>query len=134
MSVTTERLPIPLPASARGSQRAPALLLIAVLWLVSGCAEEPLPERKLSRDDCLQDLRMDALDEALKRCERVVAAFPKDPVPLNERFLIHTLRGDTNKACQDIASASKLAAAIPAAKLDPLLRNDLRVRSQSCRD
>jgi hypothetical protein len=108
--------------------------LITLLWLVSACAEEPLPQRRLSRDDCLQDLRMDALDEALKRCDRVVAAFPQDPVPLNERFLIHTLRGETNKACQDIASASKLAAAIPQAKLDPLLRSDLRVRSESCRD
>ncbi len=77
---------------------------------------------------------MDALDEALRRCDRVVAAFPREPQPLNERFLIHTLRGDTDKACRDIAAAVKLAAAVPAGRLDPLLSNDLRLRSASCRD
>jgi hypothetical protein len=77
---------------------------------------------------------METLDEALRRCDRVVAAFPRDPQPLNERFLIHTLRGDTDKACRDIAAAAKLAARLPAEQLDPLLRNDLRLRSASCRD
>ncbi len=77
---------------------------------------------------------METLDEALRRCDRVVSAFPGEPQPLNERFLIHTLRGDTDKACRDIAAAVKLAARLPAAQLDPLLRNDLRLRSDSCRD
>lgn len=120
MSATTERC-------------GPALALLAILVL-SACAEEPLPERRISRDDCLLEMRMDGLDEALRRCDRVVAAYPKDPVPLNERFLIHTLRGDPQKACRDIEAASKLVAATPAEKLDPLLRNDLRLRSESCRD
>lgn len=77
---------------------------------------------------------MDALEVALRRCDRVVAAFPQEPQPLNERFLIHTLRGDTDKACRDIAAAVKLAAALPPGRLDPLLSNDLRLRSASCRD
>jgi hypothetical protein len=105
-----------------------------MLLVLAGCAEEPLPERRLSHEDCLQEVRMDALDQALKRCDRVVAAFPKDPVPLNERFLIHTLRGDTQKACQDITAATKLIATLPAGTLDPLLRNDLKLRSESCRN
>ncbi len=109
----------------------PALLALLVL---AGCAEEPLPERRLSRDDCLKEVSMDSLDEALRRCDQVVAAFPQDPQPLNERFLIHSLRGDTDKACSDIAAAVKLAAPLPAERLDPLLRNDLRLRSASCRD
>ena len=105
-----------------------------MIWLAAGCTEEPLPERKLSKDDCLQEVRLDALDQALKRCDQVVAAFPNDPAPLNERFLIHTLRGEPQKACRDITAATKLARAIPADKIDPLLRNDLRLRSKSCRD
>lgn len=121
MSATTERC-------------GTALSLLAILMIVSACAEEPLPERRIARDDCLLEMRMDRLDEALRRCDRVVAAYPKDPVPLNERFLIHTLRGDPQRACRDIETAAKLAAAIPPEKLDPLLRNDLRLRSASCRD
>jgi hypothetical protein len=108
-------------------------VLLAVL-LLAGCAEEPLPERRLSQDDCLKEVSMETLDEALRRCDRVVAAFPREPQPLNERFLIHTLRGDTDKACRDIAAAVNLAARLPAGRLDPLLRNDLRLRSASCRD
>ncbi len=77
---------------------------------------------------------MDALEEALRRCDSVVAAFPKDPAPLNERFLIHSLRGEPQKACRDVAAATKLAATMAADQLDPLLRNDLRLRSESCRD
>ncbi len=76
---------------------------------------------------------MEAIDDALRRCDRVVAAFPRDPQPLNERFLLHSLRGDGDKACRDIAAASKLAAALPAERVDPLLRNDLRLRAASCR-
>lgn len=98
-----------------------------------GCAEEPLPQRRLSHDDCLREVRIEAIDDALRRCDRVVAAFPRDPQPLNERFLLHSLRGDGDKACRDIAAASKLAAALPAERLDPLLRNDLRLRAASCR-
>ena len=104
------------------------------LSLIGGCAEEPLPQRRISPGDCLRDLRMDQLDQSLQRCDRVVAAFPRDPQPLNERFLIHTLRGDTVKACQDVAAAAKLVAARPGESLDPLLRNDLRLRIASCRD
>ena len=77
---------------------------------------------------------MDQLDPSLQRCDRVVARFPRDPQPLNDRFLIHTLRGDSVKACQDIAAAAKLVAARPNASIDPLLRNDLRRRLASCRD
>jgi uncharacterized protein YceH (UPF0502 family) len=110
------------------------LALIALLTLLSGCAEEPLPQRRLTRDDCLREVRLDHLEEALRRCDQVVAAFPRDPGPRNERFLIHTLRGDNDKACRDIAAAVKLAADVPAERLDPLLRNDLRLRAASCRE
>ncbi|MFM7360734.1 MAG: hypothetical protein ACKO25_02705 [Cyanobium sp.] len=133
MSATTEWINFG-SLFTHGRQRASVPLALLALLCLSACAEEPLPQRKLSRDDCLLELRLDALKEALRRCDRVVAAFPKDPAPLNERFLIHSLRGEPQKACRDIAAATKLAATIPAEKLDPLLRNDLRLRSESCRD
>jgi hypothetical protein len=107
------------------------LLLIATA--LAGCAEEPLPQRRLSHDDCLREVRMEAIEEALRRCDQVVAAFPRDPQPLNERFLLHSLRGDVDKACRDIAAATRLAARLPADRLDPLLRSDLRLRAASCR-
>ena len=108
--------------------------MLLLLALIGGCAEEPLPQRRISSDDCLRGLRMADLDQSLRRCDQVVAAFPRDPQPLNERFLIHTLRGDTDKACQDIKAAGKRASRLTSERLDPVLRNDLRLRSESCRD
>jgi hypothetical protein len=109
----------------------PATVLLLALVL-GGCAEEPLPQRPITREDCLQTVKLEELPLALARCNRVVAAFPKDPGPLNERFLLHTLAGDTAAACRDIAQATGLAARLPTPKLDPLLREDLKVRQASC--
>lgn len=123
MSVTTER------ARLHPAARPLELLLIVLL---GGCAEEPLPQRPITREDCLQAVKLEELPDALRRCDRVVAAFPKDPGPLNERFLLHTLAGNTAAACRDIARATDLAAAVPRDKLDPILRQDLEVRRSSC--
>jgi hypothetical protein len=79
-------------------------------------------------------VKLEDLPGALARCDKVVAAFPKDPGPLNERFLLHTLAGDTVAACRDIAKATALAARIPRDKLDPILLQDLEIRQKSCRD
>ena len=108
----------------------PAGLLLA--GLLVGCAEEPLPQRRLNANDCLLEVRLDRLPQALKRCNAVVAAFPKDPLPLNERYLLHTLANDEAAACRDMARASALARAIPPARLDPLLRADLQRRQADC--
>jgi hypothetical protein len=105
---------------------------VLVGLLLGGCAEEPLPQRPIGRDDCLQALKLEDLAGALKSCNKVVAAFPKDPGPLNERFVLHTLAGDTAAACRDITQASALARALPKGKLDPILRQDLEVRQRSC--
>ncbi len=102
--------------------------------MVGGCAEEPLPQRPITREDCLEAVKLEEIPAALDRCNRVVAAFPKDPGPLNERFLLHTLAGNTAAACRDIAQATALAARLPKAKLDPLLMEDLNVRQASCSD
>lgn len=108
--------------------------LLLLLPLLTGCGEEPLPQRKVTREDCLQEVKLERLKEALTRCDQVVALFPADPSPLNDRFLLHTLSGNEEAACRDITRAVELARKVPAAKLDPLLSNDLRLRQASCRD
>ena len=97
-----------------------------------GCAEEPLPRPKISREDCLRGLEMKDLKGAIDRCDAVVAAFPKDPFPLNERFLLHTLNQDPKAACRDIVRANALAKAPVAPATDAILRQDLKLRLASC--
>ena len=106
--------------------------LSLALLLLAGCAEEPLPQRRLTVDDCLRDVRMDDIDDAKRRCDRVVAAFPRNPQPLNERFLLHTLDGDDEAACRDIAAAVKLAQSLPAGRVDPMLAQELKMRRAAC--
>jgi hypothetical protein len=122
----------PCPRRRSGQVRLAGLLCL--LGLLGSCAEEPLPQRKLTQDDCLREVKLDRLKEAIERCDRVVAAYPKAPEPLNERFLLHSLAGDNASACRDIARAASLADQLPAARVDPLLRNDLTLRQASCRD
>jgi len=105
---------------------------VLLAGLLTACAEEPLPRQQLSRDDCLIAVKLDQLNEALARCDRVVAAFPQDPLPLNERFLLRTLAEDDKAACRDIAQAVVLARRVPPAKLDVLLREDLDRRQADC--
>jgi hypothetical protein len=88
----------------------------------------------MTRDDCLRDVKLEALAKAIHRCNRVVAAFPRDPVPLNDRFLLHSLAGNNPAACRDMAQAVKLAGRLPPQRLDAILRQDLAQRQASCRD
>lgn len=125
-------------ARAQGARRArpfPALaplLAILVASLLTACAEEPLPQRRISRDDCLSEVKLDQLREAIARCDKVVAAFPKDPLPLNERYLLHTLAEDDRAACRDIVKAAALARRLPPERLDAMLRSDLKRRLADC--
>jgi hypothetical protein len=106
--------------------------LLVVALVCSSCAEAPLPKQATRRDDCLRELSLANLRERLRACDAVVAAFPKDPAPLNDRYLLHSLAGDDRAACADLRRAVELAAAIPADALDGQLRSDLRVRAQLC--
>ena len=115
--------------------RLRSLIAILGIWVLLGaCAEEPLPQRNLSVDDCLTNVKLDQLDEAIQRCDRVVAAFPGQPQPLNERFLLHWLKGDETAACRDIRKAAALARNLPPARLDRQLRRDLELRLASCNE
>ena len=111
---------------------SPIVLALALAGLLTGCAEEPLPQRRISTDDCLSEVRMEKLKEALESCNKVVAAYPNDPLPLNERYVLHTLAEDDKAACRDLAKALTLATRIPAGRLDPILRHDLQIRRADC--
>jgi hypothetical protein len=120
-------------ATRRSSGLIRGLLVTALIIPAAGCVEEPLPQRKLTRNDCLREVKVDRIKEAIKRCDAVVAAFPGDPIPLNERFVLHSLNGDHDSACKDIARAAALARDIPPEKLDSLLQEDLKLRLASCK-
>ena len=108
--------------------------LAGLLLLASSCAEEPLPQRQVRSDDCLQTVQLDQLTEQIRSCDAVVAAFPSNPGPLNDRYLLHSLAGNEAAACADINRAAALARSKPPASLDPQLRTDLNLRQQLCRE
>ncbi len=108
--------------------------LAGLLLLAGGCAEEPLPQRQVRSDDCLQTVQLDQLTEQIGRCDAVVAAFPTNPSPLNDRYLLHSLAGNEAAACADSKRAAALARSKPTASLDPQLRTDLNLRQQLCRE
>ncbi len=120
----------PLPPPVRPRLAA----LLVPLLLLAGCAEEPLPKRELTVSDCLLEVDLDRLPKAIKRCNRIVEAFPEEAGPLNDRYVLHSLAGDDAAACRDIAAAAALARRRPADSLDPLLRRDLELRQAACRD
>lgn len=57
---------------------------------------------------------MDRLDEAIRRCDAVVAAHPRHPQPRNERALLLSLAGRNQLACRDSQAAAALLARAPA--------------------
>ena len=113
-------------------RHASTLLLLAGSLLLTSCAEADLPERSLQRDDCLREVRLDQLPAALVRCNKVVEAFPGDPLPRNERSVLLALSGDDPAACREIAAAVKLAQQAKPGTVDPMLRSELAIRQRSC--
>ena len=105
-------------------------------FLLVGCSEEPLPEAPMRSDDCLRDIKLDQLGEQLKRCDRVVAAFPSNPAPLNDRYLLRSLigPGQERAACADIHRATAIAQKAKPDSLDPQLRTDLKLRLALCQE
>ena len=108
--------------------------LAGLLLLAGCCAEAPLPQRQVRSDDCLQTVQLDQLAEQIRRCDAVVATFPTNPAPLNDRYLLHSLAGNEAAACADINRAAVLASAMPPTSLDPQLRTDLNLRQQLCQE
>ncbi|MFZ9282735.1 MAG: hypothetical protein ACO24U_08605, partial [Prochlorococcaceae cyanobacterium] len=100
--------------------------------LLGGCSEAELPQRNLQADDCLREVKLEQLDAALSRCDKVVAQYPNDPAPRNERSLLLALKGDDAAACRDIEAAHRLAQRPGKGKLDPMLVSELSMRHRSC--
>ena len=93
----------------------PALLLAGLLLLIQACsgtgdALKPTTDPALSASSCLEGLDLERLDEALNHCNAVVKGHPGNPIPLNDRSLIHTLIERDDEACADVKQASALIA------------------------
>lgn len=98
-----------------------------------GCQEQPLPQQGgVRRDDCLREVTLERLEEQIGLCDEVVAAYPDDPGPRNERYLLHSLAGNDEQACEDLREALRLAELLPDDELDAQLRSDLEVRRELC--
>jgi len=121
-------------ANASGNRWSLASLLLGglIAAAMTGCGEAPLPEPQARQDDCLRGLQLAQLASHLKRCDAVVAAFPQQPEPLNDRYLLRSLAGDDRGACADIAAGLKLAARLPANPANDQLRSELQLRQSIC--
>ena len=109
-------------------QRAAAITTGLCLLILCGCGSGT-PDA----ESCLADVEANALNRALKHCDRVVTAHPEDPRPLNDRFLLHTLLQNKTAACQDIRKADQLLrqGSLNGSYKD--LSDEIQVRLDSCR-
>ena len=94
--------------------------------LTGACRRQPP-----SADSCLSTAQANALPQALEYCNSVVRAHPRDPRPLNDRFLLHTLLQNTPAACADIRRAAALLKEQPGSVKDDL-EDEVQVRLESC--
>lgn len=118
-------------------RRSTALVLILLSGLAfAGCSGLLTTQTdQLDNDDCLSEVKLDELADAIRGCDAVVAAHPHDPRPWSDRSLLHNLAGDQKAACEDIERAAALAGTSRgAASADEQLRLDIRVRLESCRE
>lgn len=72
------------------------------------------------------------LDQQVQRCSQVVAAFPTQPGPLNDRYLLRSLAGDDAGACRDMAAALRLSRQLPSTPDNDQLRSELNLRQAIC--
>lgn len=100
--------------------------------LLQACSEAELPQRSLQPDDCLRDVQLNQLPQALRRCDQVVARYPRDPGPRNEKALLLSLNGQDQAACREIEAAHALARQARPGSVDALLVSELSMRRQSC--
>ena len=86
----------------------------------------------MKASSCLENINLERLDKALEHCNAVVVSHPANPVPLTDRSLIQTLMGRDDEACADVSQAISLLNSRNKSK-DPLLKHELEVRQQSCK-
>ena len=127
------------PARADWRSKWPqsALLIGVLLLTIQACkkAESPQaasPNPQVKTSSCLENLNLERLDKALKQCNAAVASHPDNPVPLTDRSLIQTLMGRDDEACADVIQAISMLNGRNQSR-DPLLKHELEVRQQSCK-
>ena len=105
--------------------------------MIQACknAESPQaasPDPQVKASSCLENINLERLDQALEHYNAVVASHPDNPVPLTDRSLIQTLMGRDDEACADVSQAISLINNRNKSR-DPLLKHELEVRQQSCK-
>ncbi len=115
-----------------------SVLLIGVLLLtIHACKKDEIPQAappdpQLKASSCLENLNLQRLDKALEHCNAVVVSHPENPVPLTDRSLIQILMGRDDEACADVSQASSMLNDRKQSR-NPLLKHELEVRQQSCK-
>ncbi len=112
-------------------------MIAGLLFTGVGCRSRSAPTNALSNAEltpqaCLEELDLSELDQALNRCNQVVAAHSTDPGPLTDRSLLHTLMGQLELACVDVDKALLLIKR-QGQTADPMVRHELNVRHTSCK-
>ncbi|MBC8169994.1 MAG: hypothetical protein H8E93_09720 [Synechococcus sp.] len=115
----------------------PILMISALLLTGLGCRSrsEPKPATvspETSIADCMSDLDLNKLDQALQRCNEVVDAYGDKPAALADRSLLLTLMGKTDQACADVTQAMALLRQ-DSSSADPMVVHELNVRHKSCK-
>jgi hypothetical protein len=90
-------------------------LTVLLAWLLptllTACGPAPAPQAQApDPGDCLNAVAIDQLDGAIARCDKVLAAHPFDPEPLNDRALLLSLAHRQGASCRDTAKAAALLA------------------------
>lgn len=115
---------------------SPVLYGFALSLLLVGCGGDPTSSQAdlgPRRDACLQDVTIDSLDQAIERCDAVIAAHPRHPQPRHERALLLSLAGRSEAACRDSLTAARLLAQQPQRPAaDPTLVEGIALRQRSC--
>ena len=102
-----------------------------------GCRSrsEPKPATispEISIADCMSDLDLNKLGNALHRCNQVVDARGDRPAALADRSLLLPLMGKTYQACADVTQALALLRKGSRTE-DPMVVHELKMRHKSCK-
>ena len=123
----------------------PILAAAALLIGGSGCVTKPpasgsdINNRDTSNpvSGCLEQFNAENLDEVLLKCNSIISAHPDKPGPLSERALVLSLKGETTRACADVAKGLKLLRRTDQSNQgrssDPMLLYELNVRHIACK-
>ena len=115
----------------------PILMIGGLLLTGLGCRSRSEPKTatvsaETSIADCMSDLDLNKLDQALQRCNEVVDAHGDKPAALADRSLLLTLMGKTDQACADVTQAMALLRQSKQST-DPMVVHELNMRHKSCK-